>query len=238
MRNATSVAGPEAAHPERARFYADLVNGLHALAQPLTILRSTMEVLTLPAAGIVDQRRYLEISARQVARTCAMFSSLQDLVETQLIEAQRVQFDLWRLLTPLIEDQRRILGASGVGLVVTRADPQAPIRGDASRTEHALAAVLRLAGSVSGRGDVIELRAVRNEDYLELTFENTHSHGKRMDSSDRLSLAVAEANILSQNGRYAAVEDPFCVSLALPLENLDGTPCEAGLSHMTSQTMN
>ena len=237
MRREMSLEQPEGAHPERTRFYADLVNGLHAMAQPLTILRSAMEVLTLPNAGI-DQRRYLEISARQVARTCGMFASLQDLVETQLIEAQRVRFDLWELLTPLLEDQRRMLQAAGVGFAVAHAESGVAIRGDANRTEHALVAVLKLAGSVSGRGDVIELRALQTDGYLELTFENTRRHGKRMDSSDRLSLAVAEANILSQDGRYAAIEDPFRVSLALPIENLDGAIREAELFHESSQTMN
>ena len=237
MRSAASVAAAEAADPERARFYADLVNGLHAMAQPLTILRSAMEVLALPNAGI-DQRRYLEISSRQVARTCGMFSSLQDLVETQLIEAQRVRFDLWELLAPLIEDQRRMLRDAGIEIVAARPEMRTATWGDAGRTERALVAVLKLAGAVSISGDVIEVRIVRNDGYLELTCENAHPHGKRMDSSDRLSLAVAEANILSQNGRYAAIEDPFRVSLALPVAISDGVVRETGLSHRGLQAMN
>jgi hypothetical protein len=58
-----------------------------------------------------------------------------------------------------------------------------------------------------------------------------------MDSSHRLSLAVAEANILSQHGRYALIEDPFRVSLALPVEELVEAACETGLSHQDAQPM-
>ncbi|HEX4036771.1 MAG TPA: hypothetical protein VHX37_01820 [Acidobacteriaceae bacterium] len=238
MRSAASVAAAEAAHPERARFYADLVNGLHAMAQPLTILRSAMEMLTLPNGGMIDQRRYLEMSSRQVARTCGMFASLQDLVETQLIEAQRVRFDLWDLLMPLIENQRRMLGDTRIEIIAARPESRVAVWGDAGRTEQALAAVLKLAGAVSISGDVIELRAVKADGYMELTCENARRHGKPMDSSERLSLAVAEANILSQNGRYDAVEDPFRVSLALPVENLDRVIGEVRLSPMRSQPMN
>jgi len=238
MRSALSVAGPEAVDPERARFYADLVNGLHAMAQPLTILRSAMEVLALPQAAAIDQRRYLEISAKQVARTCGMFASLQDLVEVQIIEAQRARFDLWELLGPLIEDQRRLLLTSGIGIAASRTGPWAATWGDAGRTEQAVLAVLRTAASVSSSGDVIELRAELTDGLVELTLENTRKHGRRMDSSDRLSLSVAEANILSQNGRYAVIEDPFRVSLALPIEEFHRVPCETGLSHRNSQPLN
>lgn len=237
MRSAGSVAAPEAVDPEQARFYADLVNGLHAMAQPLTILRSAIEVLALPQAAAIDQRRYLEISAKQVARTCGMFASLQDLVEVRIIEAQQARFDLWELLSPLVEDQRRLFLTAGIGIAAARSGPWAASWGDAGRTEQALLALLKTAGSVSASGDVIELRAELADGFVELTLENTRKHGKRIDSSDRLSLSVAEANILSQNGRYAVIEDPFRVSLALPIEEFDRA-CEAGLSHCDSEPMN
>jgi signal transduction histidine kinase len=237
MRSGANVAEPDVAHPERTRFYADLATGLHAMAQPLTILRSAIEVLALPRAVNIDQRRYLEISAKQLARTCDMFDSLQDLVAAQMIEAQRAHFNLWELLTPLAEDQRRLLLAAGVGIAVACAEPSASICGDAERTEQTLMALLNLAASLSSRGDVIELRTAQANGFVELTLENTRRHGKRMDSSHRLSLAVAEANILSQHGRCSVVEDPFRVSLALPVEELIAVACETTLSHQDAQPM-
>ena len=237
MRSAISGAAPETAEPGRGKFYADLTHGLHAMAQPLTILRSAMEMLTLPDAAMIDQHRYLQISNRQVARTCGLFASLQDLIETHLIEAQRAPFDLWELLQPLIDDQSRVLESAGVGIAVRGTESRTTIRGDASRTENALAAVLKLAGSLSARGDVVKLKAMKTEGYVELTFENPRRHGRTIDSSDRLSLAVAEANILSQNGRWVIVEDPFRLSLALPIENSGGAVCEAKLSRTGLHTV-
>lgn len=239
MRSPDAVAAPEAVDPERARFYADLVNGLHAMAQPLTILRSAIEVLALPQdAAVIDQRRYLEISARQVARTCGLFASLQDLVQVQIVEAQRARFDLWELLSPLVEDQRRALLADSIEIVAARSGPWAPTWGDAGRTEQALLAVMKTAASMASTGDVIEIRAQLADEFVQLTLENGRAHGRRLDSSQRLSLSVAEANIVSQSGRYAAVEDPFHVSLALPIERFDRETTEADQSHGRSPTMN
>jgi signal transduction histidine kinase len=234
---APEVVYSEVPYPDQARFYSDLATGLHAMAQPLTILRSAIEVLVLPAGSNIDQRRYLEISAKQLARTCGMFASLQDLVTARMIEAQRTHFNLWDLLTPLIEDQRRLLLSVGVGIAVACAEPSASICGDAERTEQALVALLSLAASLSSRGDVIELHAAPANGFVELTLENACCHGKRLDSSQRLSLSVAEANILSQHGRCSIVEDPFRVSLALPAEELVAVACEARLSHQDAQPM-
>jgi len=201
-----------------ARFYADIIEGLHAIAQPLTILRAAMEVLALPERAAIDQRRYLDISTKQVERTCNLFSCLQDLVAAKLNEAQAVRFDLWEVLSPMIEDRRASLQASGIGIVVARHEPEEPVVGDVERTEQAVAEVLKMAESLSSRGDVIELHASRAHGFCELTLQNTRGHGKRMSSPDRLGLSLAAMNIVSQRGRYRFEEDPFCVSLALPVQ--------------------
>jgi len=229
MNSATHKPGPPEAGPHADRpilapgddpgkFYADIVNGLHAIAQPLTILRAAIEVLALPACA-VDHQRYQEISAKQVERTCHLFTSLQDLVAAKLNDAQRVRFDLWELLGPMIEDRRALLQAAGIGIVVASHHPFEPVLGDLERTEKALAEVLKMAASVSSRGDVIELHASHADGFCQLTLQNTRGHGKRISSPDRLSLSVAAINIVSQQGKYRFVEDPFCVSLALPVQD-------------------
>ncbi len=215
---ATETDKPAEMPQDSQEFYAEIVNGLHAIAQPLTILRAAMEVLALPERAGVDHRRYLDISAKQVERTCDLFSCLQDLVAAKLNEAQVVRFDLWELLSPMIETRRALLQASGIGIVVARHDPQELVVGDAERTEQAVAEVLKMAESVSSRGDVIELHSSRAHGFCELTLQNTRGHGKRISSTDRLGLSLAAMNIISQHGKYHFEEDPFCVSVALPVQ--------------------
>jgi hypothetical protein len=201
-----------------AKFHRELANGLHAMAQPLTMLRAAMEVLTMPASAGVDRRRYLEISAGAVERTCDVFTNLQDLVAASIVEADHTPFDLWDVISPVIEDRRRLLQGSGVAIAAAKGEAWQPIWGDAGRTEQAVAVTLQMAGNLASKGDVIELSGSVENGFIELTLRNTRRHGKPVDSTARLCLALAEANIVSQHGRYEFAEDPFRVSLALPVQ--------------------
>ena len=209
-----------AAGDDSGKFYADLANGLHAMAQPLTILRAAIEVLNLPPGAAIDPGRYLEISAAQVERTCRLFTNVQDLVTARNIAAVRTGFDLAALIGPLIEDRRILWQASGVAIAVARQQTATPILGDDSRTRQALAAILEIASELAVRGDVIELQISRAGSSVQLAIENTRPHGRRLEASMRLSLALAEANILSQEGTYEFVFDPFRVCLTLPIDEL------------------
>src|ERR1700722_18761428 len=83
--------------PGVARFYAHLADGLHAMAQPLTILRSSVVASTMPGIDPDRRRRYLNISTQEVERVCGMFESLQDLVIARHVEANCGAVDLEEL---------------------------------------------------------------------------------------------------------------------------------------------
>jgi hypothetical protein len=200
------------------KFHDDLLNGLHAVAQPLTVLRAAVEMLTRAERTGIDRKRYLEITAEQMARTCDLFASVRDLVTSNVMEAQMASFDLWELLAPAIEDQAGRLQRAGVGLAVASPEPWQPAVGDAERTEQAFRAMLNAAISLASHGDVIEVQTARTQGFAEITVKNARCHGKRPSSSDRLGLSLAEVNILSQQGRYRCACDPFCCSFALPLQ--------------------
>ncbi len=203
-----------------AKFHRDLANGLHAMAQPLTMLRAAIEVLAMPQSAGIDRQRYLEISAGAVERTCKVFAHVQDLVTASAIAADRVRFDLREVIAPLIETRSRLLQASGVAVASAGTQSWEPIVGDAGRTEQAIAVLLEIAGELASKGDVIELSGTVANGKFELRLENGRAHGKRVDSVARLRMALAEANIVSQDGTYEFAEDPFRVFLALPLETL------------------
>jgi hypothetical protein len=61
------------------RFHASLSDGLHALAQPLTILRSSITAASAEGITPSRQKHYLDISKSQVERACELFGSLQEL---------------------------------------------------------------------------------------------------------------------------------------------------------------
>ncbi|HVT96837.1 MAG TPA: hypothetical protein VHE33_04970 [Acidobacteriaceae bacterium] len=207
------------------------------MAQPLTMLRASIEVLAMPLSAGIDRQKYLEVSAGAVERTCHLFARVQDLVAASMIEAEKAPFDLWSIVANVVEEQRNRLLASGATIAATKTENSMPILGDAARTEQAIVLVLRLAGELANAGDVIELSGSSSRGFLELCIENSRQRGKPVDSTARLNLALAEANIASQRGRYEFVEDPFRVSLALPLADRGQPEIETDLNRCAPQSM-
>ena len=223
MHSATQGTGSSTAAEgdELAAFYAHLANGLHAMAQPLTILRSVMVASSVSGLTAIDHRRYLDISSDQVERACVLFHSLQQLVTAKQVQAECAPVDLSRLLAPVVEDQKEILQASGIDMKVVMPDALPPMLADMDRTLQALFAVLKITASVSSPGDVIELQVSPRNESVELVIQNRNVHSWRLNSSERLSLALAEVNIRSQQGQYEFAEDPLRVSMTLPVQDID-----------------
>jgi signal transduction histidine kinase len=210
----SSVADGE----QRARFLASMSEGLHAMAQPLTILRSSVAASAAPEVDPLKQRRYLDLSNQQIERACNLFELLQDLVIASQIEAECGPIKLADLLPEVAKDQGIALQASGVELRMVTPSGLPTVMGDANRTRQALSTALKLAASVSATGDIVELLAFARGGYVELIVRNDRVHGKPLNSSERLSLSVAQANMLSQQGEYEYAEDPFCTSMTLPIQ--------------------
>jgi light-regulated signal transduction histidine kinase (bacteriophytochrome) len=195
---------------------AHMTEGLHAMAQPLTILRSS-----IPASAAVDvspakQQRYLDLSVRQVQRVCMLFECLQDLVVSSQTQADCDPVDLSVMVAAVAEDQRETLRELGVELLVLLPGDLPWAMGDATRTRQALLAALTVAASVSASGDVIEVAATAGNQRVELILQIDRVHGIQLGSQERLNLRLAQTNILSQRGEYECIEDPFRVRLSLP----------------------
>lgn len=201
---------------EQDGFYTDLADGLHALAQPLTILRSAVAMLSLADEPEAPRHRCLDISVRQVDRVCSLFTSLQNLVASRLGAADRESLDLKALLTQKVEDTASLFRARGIELALVHANPLPPALGDAQRTEEAISAVLEVALSAASQGDKIEIRTRREGNSVEVIVAGGQERGRSLNSGELLTLAVAKANLLSQHGEYRFSAEPFCVTLALP----------------------
>jgi hypothetical protein len=206
---------------ERVRLLANMAEGLHAMAQPLTILMSSVPASALPGIDAIKQRRYLDLSNQQIKRACQLFEVLQNVVIASQMEADCAPIELADLLAAVTKDQGIALQASGIELRVVTPSGLPTVLGDIARTRQALSAGLQVAASVSASGDVVELLASACGGYVELIVRNVRVHGKHLNSSDRLSLSLAQENILSQQGEYEFAEDPFFTRMALPIQLLD-----------------
>jgi signal transduction histidine kinase len=199
-----------------------LADGLHAMAQPLTIVRGALCALTLNQDVPPTGQRYLEMSSVQLDRLCDLMSSLRSLLETTQFNANCVTVELWELISPILGDLDAALRKSGVQIAPANAEQSAiHAIADPARTEQALRAALNTAVSVASRGDVILLDVLPHDGFVDLTIQNTNPHGKSLSSSDHLSLSLVKANVQSQQGIYECVEDPLRISLKLPLQDAD-----------------
>ncbi len=200
---------------EQDGFYADLADCLHAMAQPLTILRSAIAMLSLANESEAPRHRCLDISSRQVDRVCNLFASLQTLVASRLESACSAPTDLKALLSQTVEDQTPAFRERGVDLATAQMDPLPPALGDVQRTEQAISAALEVALSASSQGDRIEIRANRVGRFIEVIVAGEQC--RSLNSGELVNLSVVKANILSQRGQYRLSAEPFCVTLALPV---------------------
>jgi signal transduction histidine kinase len=82
--------------------YRELEEGLHALAQPLTILRGALGALTMrDAVPPQAASRYLEMSNTQVERLCNLLAGLHNLLDGVRPEAACTKIKL-----PLLDEER------------------------------------------------------------------------------------------------------------------------------------
>jgi nitrogen-specific signal transduction histidine kinase len=77
----------EKTYPMAAETAAGLAQGLHAMAQPLTILRGAAGALQLSPSVSVSDRRYVEMCAVQAERLCEMIVGLRDRLDAAQSEA-------------------------------------------------------------------------------------------------------------------------------------------------------
>jgi signal transduction histidine kinase len=209
-----------AASDPHAALYSELADGLHAMAQPLTIVRGALCALTLHQDVPPENRRYIDMSSAQMDRLCDLMSCLRTLLETTQFNANCVTVELWELISPILEDLDSTLRKSGVQIAPANPEQTAiHAIADPARTEQALRAALTTAVAVASLGDVILLDVQSRDGFADLTIQNRNPHRRSFGSSDRLSLSLVKASIRSQQGIYECVEDPLRISLKLPLQD-------------------
>jgi len=198
--------------------YAGLTNGLHAMAQPLTVLRGVLGAWKLRGAAGAESERYLDMSTMQVERMVDLLSCLRDVLDSADGVPRRAKFDIAELAGHVVEDMTSDLQGRGIGIEAMNLDAPVQVLGDTDRTECALRAALRAASSVSSAGGSIRLSIRPVDERVEVILEHTAEHGKVLNFADRLNLSLVETNIHSQGGDYRFVEDPLRILFALPAD--------------------
>ena len=191
---------------------ARLAEGLHAMAQPLTILRGALGAMQLAQEGTPRDRHYVEMSNAQIGRLCDLLTNLRSLLDTAQFQAASEPVDLQKLAERIVADYAATLQDAGVQITLSKRSGYGAVLADPVRTEQAMRAGVDTALALATVGDEICWRMLPNG----FVVENKRPHGKGLNSAERLALSVVETAILSQRGTYTAIEDPFSLSIRLP----------------------
>jgi hypothetical protein len=218
-----------AAEDPSSAFYSQLAEGLHAMAQPLTIVRGALGALTLGKGIAPQQERYVRMSTEQVEHLCDLMSGLQDLLDATQFDAECVSLDLWEIVDLVLEDLDPVRRQSGAQISAVKPNERIYVIGDYFRTEKALRASLKTAMSLSSQGELIQLEVLINHGFADLIVQNRKRHGKGLGSTERFNLALVQANIQCQAGVYECIEDPLHLSIKLPLQGTEAVGTEVAM---------
>jgi hypothetical protein len=201
-----------------AWFCSELGDGLHALAQPLTVLRGALGALTMHGAARQETTdRYLELSNTQVDRLCNLLSGLHSLLDGVRSEPVCTEIDLWDLTVSVLENRRDVASNNLPRISLAKPDGEFGVMADPARVEEALNAALNAIEAQSQSRDDISMDISRRDGFANLSLLCTRSNGEKLSAMNWLHLSAAKANVKKQHGTYDCSESPFQISIKLPL---------------------
>jgi hypothetical protein len=192
-----------------------LARGLHAAAQPLTILMASLCKGHTDGLNVDELRALTARSAIEVQRVCGLFSGLQELVIAENSTPELSATPIVSLLAEVVDGVRQMFENDGMSLCSSVNDACTPVLIDRARTYQALSSVLLVCHSLARAQDRIELVASPSCRGIEIEVRNPRSSREACHPEANLGMALAEANIRSQRGEFWWGLQPFTVRIEL-----------------------
>jgi hypothetical protein len=203
----------------------NLIDGMHAASQPLTILRASLGSPDVARQSVEELRKLLRQSSREVERLCVLFNYLQQFVVVESIKAEPEIQDLPSILSHALEGVDLLFDEAGIALTYRQTAEATPyVLVDSSRLEQALNGILLVVLSRAESGDEVLVQTRTPGDFVEILVESAIASPADMVTEARLRLALAAANLRSQSANMTWSDRPFAVQITLPVAN---TPISA-----------
>ena len=195
---------------------AALMDGFHAMAQPLTILQSRIECQMLSRAQPEASPELFEALASEVERLCSLLRPLQQIVTARARCEPRRPTDAWRLLAPILEDFARLFANAAVALeIVPGARPLPFVYAAPDQLREIVTAMLSAAAAAATAGDQVSLRFGTSDRGVTIEVANRSPHPRPISALLQLGLALAGVRALGQGGELVLLHAPFHVRLLL-----------------------
>lgn len=194
----------------------NLSKGMHAAAQPLTVLRASFDSIHTDGMSAGELRELVASSTMEVERVCKLFSFLQQLVSAASVKPELSRTPIQPLLAHVTDGVELLFARDGMHLRSIASDPCPHVLINPARTLQALSSILLVAHAVSQPLDTIELIASSTSSgAVRVVVQNVHSYIDAMNSEQSLNMALAEANIRSQEASLSWSLQPFSVQIEL-----------------------
>jgi hypothetical protein len=197
--------------------YSNLAQGIHAAAQPLAVLLASLSKGHTDRMNSDELRELTASSAVEVQRVCTLFSCLQQLVMTESIKPQLSPTPILPLLAYAADGVNLLFQQDGITLSSVVPDTCPPVLIHRARTLQALSRVLLVAHRLSGARDTVELIASPSANAVQIVVRNLRLSAAVIDAEASLSIAVAVANMRSQQAGLSLSLQPFTVRIDLPM---------------------
>lgn len=198
----------------------DLIDGMHAASQPLTILRASLGSPDVARQPIKELRKLVRRSSQEVERLCILFNYLQQFVTVESIEAEREIQELPGLLRHAIEGVDVLFAEAGIALTCQQSKEPSPlVLVDSCRLEQALSGILLVVLGRAGRGDEVAVSTSTEDASVKIMVDATLADAAALVAETRLSMALAVANMHSQSAHMTWTHQPFAVQITLPVAN-------------------
>ena len=197
-----------------------LALGLHAAAQPLTVLLASLTDPHTDAMQARELRELVDSSGAEVERVCRLFYYLQQLLLVESVPPVIALAQILPIVQQVMEGVQLLFEQDGIQLRLVLCSACPPLPVDRARVMQALFDVLQVAHKVSRKGDTVELNLSRvGERALRIVVQadpRRLANDPEPDEGElRLSMAVAEANICCQQGTCSWSLRPFHVDMQL-----------------------
>lgn len=197
-------------------FCLNLSRCIHAAAQPLTVLRASLDNNHTDQMSIEELRELAASSAVEVQRLCTHFSCLQQLVSTESVKPHLSETPIQPLLEHVADGVNLLFEEDGIFFRSRVSDTCQPVLIDRARTLQALSTVLLIAHAVSHPQDTVELIATSSSSNgVRVVVQNLASYIDTMNVEASVGMAFAEANIRSQHAEFSWSLQPFSVQIEL-----------------------
>jgi hypothetical protein len=195
---------------------SNLAKGIHAAAQPLSVLLASLSKGHTDWMNSDELRELTASSAVEVQRVCTLFNCLQQLVIAESIKPQLSPTPILPLLGFAVEGLSLVFQQNGITLSSVVPDTCPLVLINRVRTLQALSRVLLVVHGLSGVQDVVELIASCSANAVQIVVRNLHLSVAGINPEASLSLAVAEADMRSQQAGLSVSLQPFTVRFDLP----------------------